>query len=142
MPLPRYHAMVSLSLAALVVARSRRWRDALPILAAGVLVDLDHQVDLAVDRATGKREHLILPLHAWEWVFALLAHGSRLGRNLAGGLAGHLALDQWNAVIRHPLAYWILVRLAYRFRARWPLVDEERFRHASSWMSKSPSAWV
>src|SRR4249920_440551 len=100
MPLPRYHAMVSLGVAGVIVARSRRWRDALPILVAGVLVDVDHLVDLAVNRYTGKRDHLILPLHAWEWVFALLARNTRRERNLAGGLAGHLALDQFNTAIR------------------------------------------
>src|SRR5919204_1781782 len=117
MPRPRYHAAVSLGLAALVVARSRRWRDALPVLAAGVLVDLDHLVDLAATRASGKTEWLILPLHAWEWVCALLARRTRLSDGLAGGLATHLAMDQLNPAIRHPLFYWLVVRAAYGFRA-------------------------
>src|SRR5919199_3906155 len=117
MPRPRYHAAVSLGLAALVVARTRRWHDALPVLVAGVLVDLDHLVDLAATRATGKTEWVILPLHAWEWVFGLVARHSRLTDHLAAGLAAHLALDQFNPTIRHPLFYWLLVRIAYRFSA-------------------------
>jgi hypothetical protein len=61
-------------------------------------------------------------------------HGQRTSRNLAGGLAGHLALDQWNPAIRHPLAYWILVRLRYGFRAYEPIVHRPHFDRDSSWM--------
>src|SRR5919201_4931374 len=103
MPRPRYHAAVSLGLASLVVLRSRRWRDALPVLVAGVLVDVDHLFDLSVSRALGKIDYAILPLHAWEWVFGLLLRGTQLSRGLAAGLAAHLAMDQLNPVVEHPL---------------------------------------
>src|SRR5205823_6760669 len=102
MPRPRYHAALSLAVAAVVVARTRQWRDALPVLVAGVLVDLDHLVDLAATRATGKTEWIILPLHAWEWVFGLIARRTRLADLLAAGLAPHLALDQLNPGVSHP----------------------------------------
>ena len=141
MPRPRYHAAVSLGVAALVVARTRRWRDALPVLVAGVLVDIDHLVDLAATRATGKTEWIILPLHAWEWVFGLLARRRRLTDGLAGGLAAHLALDQLNPVTRHPLFYWVTLRAAYRFRAVRPLVDPDRFAYEARWMTQHPSRW-
>ncbi|HYY89112.1 MAG TPA: hypothetical protein VFA49_09980 [Chloroflexota bacterium] len=141
MPRPRYHAAVSLGLAALVVARGRRWRDALPVLVAGVLVDIDHLVDLAATRATGKTEWAILPLHAWEWVFGLLARGGRVRRGLAGGLAAHLALDQLNPVIRHPFFYWLVVRAAYGFKAKLPLADPERVAHGARWMLEPPTRW-
>jgi hypothetical protein len=132
---------VSLGLAALVAARSRRWRDALPVLAAGVLVDLDHLVDLAVSRRAGRPAYVILPLHAWEWVCGLLARRSRVTLGLAGGLATHLALDQLNPAIRHPLFYWLTVRAAHRFRAREPLVARERFRKGAKWMLEGPDRW-
>ena len=141
MPRPRYHALLSLGLALLVVRRSRRWQDALPVLVAGVLVDLDHLVDLAVNRRAGDVRYLILPLHAWEWVLGLLVRASRLRRGLAGGLAVHLALDQLNSVIRHPLFYWITVRAAYRFRAETPLVFPDRLRAGARWMQQSPLDW-
>ena len=141
MPRPRYHAAVSLGLAALVVARTRCWRNALPVLVAGVLVDFDHLVDLAATRASGKPEWIILPLHAWEWVFGLLWPRSRVADGLAGGLAAHLALDQLNPVIRHPLFYWLVVRLAYGFRASWPLVDPARFARGARWMTQHPTQW-
>jgi hypothetical protein len=78
-PRPRYHTALSLGLAALLVVRTRRWRDAVPVLVAGVLVDVDHLVDLAVNRASGSGDSMwsILPLHAWEWVFALVTRRTR-----------------------------------------------------------------
>jgi hypothetical protein len=141
MPRPRYHAALSLAVAALVVARTRRWRDAVPVLVAGVLVDFDHLVDLAVTRRAAKAEWIILPLHAWEWVFGLLWRRSRVADGLAGGLAAHLALDQFNPVIRHPFFYWLVVRLAHRFRAVRPLVNTERFAHDARWMTQHPTRW-
>jgi hypothetical protein len=141
MPRPRYHAALSLGLALLVVRRSRRWRAAWPVLLAGVLVDVDHLVDLAVNRRAGGVRYLILPLHAWEWVLGLLARGSHASLGLAGGLAVHLALDQLNGIIRHPLFYWITVRARYGFRADWPLVDPERVEAGASWMRQSPLDW-
>jgi hypothetical protein len=141
MPRPRYHALVSLGLAAFVVRRSRRWQDAVPVLVAGVLVDLDHLVDLAANRRAGGARYLILPLHAWEWVLGLLLHGSRPRRGLAGGLAVHLALDQLNSAIRHPLFYWISLRAAHGFRAVAPLVFPERIQRGARWMQQSPLEW-
>ena len=142
MPKPRYHTAVTLGLAALVVARSRRWRDAVPILVAGVLVDVDHLVDLGVARAVGGPQYIVLPLHAWEWVFGLLARNDRAARNLAGGLATHLALDQINPAIAHPLFYWIVVRALHGFRADDWLLYMERYLHSARWMESSPRSWV
>lgn len=139
MPKPRYHAAVSLALALLVVRRSHRWRDALPILVAGVLVDLDHLVDLIANRLAGDdARFLIMPLHAWEWVAGLLLR-DRLG--LAGGLAAHLALDQINRAVRHPFFYCITVRAAHLFRAQLPLADPAVLRTSARWMRQSPLDW-
>jgi len=139
MPRPRYHAAVSLTLAAVVVLRTRRWRDAIPILIAGVLVDLDHLVDLAVNRSVGEPRYMIMPLHAWEWVAALLL---KQHRNLAGGLAAHLALDQHNRLIRHPLFYVISVRARYGFRAEAPLIEPADVKESAKWMFQSPRDWL
>jgi hypothetical protein len=143
MPRPRYHAAVSLGLAVIVVRCSGRWRDALPVLIAGVLVDVDHLVDLVVNRRVGDEpRYLILPLHAWEWVLGLLIRGTRLSLGLAGGLAAHLALDQMNKAIRHPFFYWISVRAAYSFRAEYPLVNPDRMKEGARWMRQSPIDWL
>lgn len=141
MPKPRYHAAISLALAAVVVARTRRWRSALPVLAAGVLVDIDHLVDLAENRASDRPKWTILPLHAWEWVFALIARHNRTGDGLASGLAVHLALDQWNSAISHPLFYSIVFRARHRFTATRPLVNPARYARGSGWMRESPADW-
>ena len=141
MPRPRYHTALSLALAGLVVARTHRWRSALPVLVTGVLVDLDHLVDLVANRTSGRPTWIILPLHAWEWVFALLTRRTSTTLGLAGGLAAHLAVDQLNAVITHPFFYWITLRARYGFRARRPLVDPEKWARGARWMSQSPRNW-
>ena len=68
-----------------MVARTRRWRSAIPILIAGVLVDVDHFVDLFANRQGADVRWTILPLHAWEWVMALLARRSPSNRRSCGG---------------------------------------------------------
>jgi hypothetical protein len=140
-PKPRYHTALSLALAGLVVARSRRWRDAVPVLIAGVLVDVDHLVDLAANLHGEAPRWSILPLHAWEWVLALLVRNTSHSDALAGGLAAHLALDQFNPVIRHPFFYWISVRAWHRFQAAPPLVDTRRYARSSGWMKQHPLDW-
>jgi hypothetical protein len=124
-----------------MVARTRRWQSAIPILIAGVLVDVDHLVDLLANRQGADVRWTILPLHAWEWVMALLARRTPLGDGLAGGLAAHLALDQMNHAITHPLFYWISVRAVYRFRARAPLISPRRYLQGSRWMVNGPGDW-
>jgi hypothetical protein len=141
-PRPRYHTALSLSLAALVVWRTRRWRDAIPVLVAGVLVDVDHLVDLFANHRGGRLAWIILPLHAWEWVLGLLARRTRETDGLAGGLAAHLLLDQMNHAITHPLFYWITFRALHGFRPRPPLIDPERYTRGSSWMKQGPLDWL
>jgi hypothetical protein len=140
-PKPRYHTALSLALAALMVARTRRWRSAVPILIAGVLVDVDHLVDLVANRQGANLRWSFLPLHAWEWVIALLARRASLTDGLAGGLAGHLALDQMNRAITHPLFYWITFRALHRFHAGPPLTTPERYFRGSRWMERGPRHW-
>ncbi|HEY2595726.1 MAG TPA: hypothetical protein VGK33_17680 [Chloroflexota bacterium] len=141
MPKPRYHTAVSLGLAAVMVARTRRWQSAIPILIAGVLVDADHVLDLFANRQGADVRWTILPLHAWEWVIALLSRRRGMTDGLAGGLAVHLALDQTNHAITHPLFYWISVRALHRFRARPPLTSIERYHAGSRWMANGPNDW-
>ncbi len=116
----------------------------LPILVAGVLVDVDHLVDLGIHRldVDGPPRYIVLPLHAWEWVFGLLLRGTGAATGLAGGLAVHLALDQLNGAIRHPLFYWITVRARHGFRAEEPLLHRQRFVHSATWMRRGPTSWL
>lgn len=133
---------MSLALAALVVARSRRWADAIPVLIAGVLVDIDHLLDLLANRRAGRLAWIILPLHAWEWVLTLLTRRNRSSDALAAGLAAHLALDQLNHAITHPLFYWITFRAMHGFRAHEPLIDPQRYERGARWMRQSPTDWL
>jgi hypothetical protein len=141
-PRPRYHTAVSLALATLVVARTHHWRDAVPVLVAGILVDIDHLVDLAANRRAGRLAWIILPLHAWEWVLTLLTRRRQFSDGLAGGLAAHLALDQSNNAITHPLFYWLTFRALHAFRPRPPLVNPERYARGARWMTQPPSKWM
>jgi hypothetical protein len=125
-----------------MVARTRRWRSAIPILIAGVLVDIDHLVDYAANRAGERPVWAILPLHAWEWVMALTFRRTPRTDGLATGLAAHLALDQVNGAISHPLFYWITFRALNGFRARQPLVNPERYARGSRWMKQTPKEWL
>ncbi len=125
-----------------MVARTRRWRSAIPILVAGVLVDLDHLADYFANRGGESPIWAILPLHAWEWVMALTFRGTPRAEGLATGLAAHLALDQVNSAISHPLFYWISFRALNRFRARQPLVNPERYARGARWMKQTPKDWI
>lgn len=125
-----------------MVARTGRPRSAIPILIAGVLVDIDHIVDLFANRGADRPIWTILPLHAWEWVLALTLRHTRRADGLATGLAAHLALDHMNHAVTHPLFYWITFRALHRFRARAPLVDPERYARGSRWMKQTPLDWL
>lgn len=112
------------------------------MLIAGILVDIDHLVDLLANRRAGQLAWVFLPLHAWEWVLTLLTRRTRLGNGFAAGLAAHLALDQMNHAITHPFFYWITFRAMHGFRARAPLIDRKRYEHGSAWMQQSPTDWL
>ncbi len=139
MPRPRYHTGMSLVLAALCAWRRWRFPEIAGILIGGVLVDVDHLVQLVVNRR-GQIDFHVVPLHGWEWVFLLL-RGNRFARGLATGLAAHLALDQFNPAIRHPLFYWVAVRGWYLFRAVPQLVDREIDAREAVWMRAAPWDW-
>lgn len=115
----------------------------MPILVAGVLVDVDHFVDLGVHRALGRADYIIVPLHAWELVLGLLWRGGQTAGATAAGLAVHLLLDTWfNVSVKHPLFYWLTVRALYRFRATEPLVHRDVFLEKAAWMERGPGSWI
>jgi hypothetical protein len=99
-------------------------------------------VDLLANYGADKPKWVFLPLHAWEWVFALIFRGQRLSDDLAVGLAAHLALDHTNAAITHPFFYWMWFRMLNRFRARAPLIDPVRYARGSQWMKQGPLDWL
>ena len=119
---PLVHLGVSLGLAGLQLARTRRLAPALAPLLTGVLVDADHFVDYALQRVApeplGDRQ--VLPAHGWEVLplFALAEArllGRRTDHGLAIGLAAHLLLDQLTNEPTHPLTYSLIYRASKRF---------------------------
>jgi hypothetical protein len=62
---PRFHLLAAAPAAWLAHRRWGHW-GAAGALTAGVLIDLDHLVDLAWTRLSGRASHFIVPLHGWE----------------------------------------------------------------------------
>ena len=90
MPEPQWHAAAAVVPFALAPAVGAR-RDF--AVAASVLVDLDHFVDLAYHRLTGDRERQIIPLHAVEVLPLLLLRRSPTTRGVLLGLLVHFSTD-------------------------------------------------
>ncbi|MCS7002304.1 MAG: hypothetical protein NZ518_05580 [Dehalococcoidia bacterium] len=135
---PIVHAVVSAGLAAAAYATTRRRDVAIAAWAAGVLIDVDHFVDLALVKATNSRAWLVLPLHGWEFGVALLAAGARRPATLAAGVSylTHLAIDQaMNGL--GPYGYSFLWRAAKGFRA--DRMDLKIVPH--HWADKAPWQW-
>src|SRR5689334_22367558 len=98
---PRVHAAIAVGVAIAQVYRTGRLFPALAPFLTGVLIDVDHLIDLALFAIGGGRTiaRVYLPLHGWEFLLALaLAERGRLGRWTAGGMTlgylAHLATDQ------------------------------------------------
>jgi hypothetical protein len=118
---PRLH--LGITTAALLLLGDRlTWRQRGAFLAGAVAVDGDHLVDYALQRRTGRRTRLVLPLHGWEYaLLAVLCPGgtrwTALARAAGYGLLLHLIVDQLtNRPARAPL-YSVLYRLRWRFAA-------------------------
>jgi hypothetical protein len=123
---PLVHLGVSLGLAGLQLARTRRPGPALAPLVSGVLVDADHFVDYALQRMapTPLGERQVLPLHGWEVVpLVALAENRLLGRRtdhgLVLGLVAHFLLDQLTNGPSHPLTYSLVYRASRSFRGNF-----------------------
>jgi hypothetical protein len=116
-------------------------KDARPLLAAlvsGVLVDLDHLADYALHRTPVGERYVIVPLHAWELLPALVPLDRRLGTGgaLTCAYLAHLCLDQATNTLRSPWSYSILYRLARRFRS--DAVGARDLEHAFDWSRAGP----
>lgn len=73
---------------------------AIPVaVAAGVLIDADHAPDLWSSLVLRRPPTAMYPLHAWEWVAALIAYGAWAGfpwwlAALTAAFGLHVATDQ------------------------------------------------
>ena len=126
---PRAHLAVSLCLAALQYARTRRLLPAIACLVSGFLVDADHLLDhqlyhrAPAGRADWARRRLVLALHGWELLIPVLVLESLVLRGRAATAHGltlgylvHLLIDQFSNQLEHPLAYSLLYRASRRFQ--------------------------
>jgi hypothetical protein len=139
---PRVHLGLAVAVLALL-GRRMTWPERGAFLAGGVLVDGDHLVDLALQRQSGRRRWLVLPLHGWE--FALLGLltparglGPALTRAAALGLLLHLVADQIANQPAEAALYSFGFRLARRF-------DAERLvlkRGDGSWVHRPWWQWL
>jgi hypothetical protein len=123
---PLVHIGVSLGLAGLQLARTRRLGPAIAPLLSGVLVDADHFVDYALQRIAPEPlgERQVLPIHGWEVVpLVAIAEarllGPRTDHGLVLGLAAHFLLDQLTNGPTHPLTYSLVYRASKRFRGNY-----------------------
>ena len=91
-------------------------------VAAGVLPDLDHLIDFLDSKDQGRRQHMLRPFHAWEYL--IIASIVGLGFYSDGlfvvavlGYLSHLAIDQLANQV-HPLAYSLAYRASKGFHRR------------------------
>ncbi len=122
------HLFTSTLLAAGLRAQGHNWSVSTAALAAGVLVDGDHFLDMLMQRLAPRRfalerpSRLLLLLHSWELALLLLLLAGRqsscqpLLLGLASGYGVHLAIDQYTNKPCSPLTYWLLYRAARGFR--------------------------
>lgn len=130
MPYPTQHLAVTMPLIAAMPARYR-----VPVLVGGVLIDVDHFLDVAVHKAGRGRNHSFIPLHGLDVLaaVALVAAWRRsatLGA-VALGMALHLSMDYANE------RDWVKVALLWRAKRRFHAPKVRR-----GWEKRSPLTWL
>jgi hypothetical protein len=129
MPYPTQHLAVILPLLAAAPPRLR-----LPLLAGGVLIDVDHFLDVALHKAGIGRDRSFIPFHGLEVIaaVALLAAWRRSDKlaALALGMAVHHAMDYANE------RDWVKVSLLWRIKRRFHAPNVRR-----GWEHRSPLTW-
>ena len=130
MPYPSEHLAVTLPLIAAMPPRLR-----LPALVGGVLIDVDHFLDLSLHKAGIGRDHTFLPFHGLDVIaaVALLAAWRRSDKlaAVALGMALHHAMDYASE------RDWVKVALLWRAKRRFYAPTVRR-----GWESRSPLTWL
>ncbi|MBI3978506.1 MAG: hypothetical protein HY331_10005 [Chloroflexi bacterium] len=118
----RTHVVVSAVLGVVAGLTSRSMRPLLGVVAAGVLIDVDHIVDYAWCRRRARRDRVVLPLHGWELAAGLACWAARrpdpLRLAIAVSYAVHLVLDLLANSPASGLSYSLLYRAAGVFSHR------------------------
>ena len=140
---PRGHIVASAGLGAIFWVRSRDVRTMLLSLVFGVLVDVDHLIDywyaegrVSLDareflraRYWRKSGRIFVLFHAFEYLPPLFFfwqawRGRKWAVAATSAMSVHLVADHFVNDLR-PLGYFILYRVAHRFRAA-EIIDWER----------------
>ncbi len=130
MPYPTQHVAVTLPL---IAALPRRLR--LPAFAGGVLIDVDHFLDLSLHRAGKWPNHTFIPLHGLDVIAAVALTAAwrkspELGA-VALGMALHHAMDYASE------RDWVKVSLVWRAKRRFYAPRVRR-----RWEERSPLTWL
>ena len=130
MPYPTQHLAVTIPLMAAMPPRYR-----LPVLAGGVLIDVDHFLDVGLHKAGKAQNHTFVLFHGLDVIAAVaLVAAWRKSPTLGAvalGLALHHAMDL--SMERNWVKFSLLRRIKRRFYA--PKVQR-------GWEERSPLTWL
>ncbi|MDQ2783585.1 MAG: hypothetical protein M3Y58_01120 [Chloroflexota bacterium] len=130
MPYPTQHLAVTIPLIAAMPPKYR-----LPILIGGVLIDVDHILDVGLHKAGKARNHTFVLFHGLDVIAAVaLIAAWRRSRSLGAvalGMTLHHAMDY--AAERN----WVKVSLLWRIKRRFYAPKAGR-----GWENRSPLTWL
>lgn len=130
MPYPTQHLSVTLPLIAAMPARYR-----VPVIVGGILIDVDHFLDVGLHKVGIARERTFIPLHGLDVIAAVtVVAACRKSRTLGAvalGMALHHAMDYVNE------RDWVKVSLLWRAKRRFHAPRVRR-----GWERRSPLTWL
>ena len=130
MPYPTQHLAVTLPLMAAMPPRYR-----LPIFVGGVLIDVDHVLDVALHASGGARNHTFVCFHGLDVIAAVaLIAAWRRSQSLGAvvlGMSLHHAMDYASE------RDWVKVSLLWRAKRRFYAPRVRR-----GWEKRSPLTWL
>ncbi len=130
MPYPTQHLAVTLPLIAAIPPRYR-----LPVLIGGVLIDVDHFLDVGVHKAGRGVDRTFIPFHGLDVIAAVALVASWRKSPTLGAVALGMALH-------HAMDYvsernWVKVSLLWRAKRRFYAPNVHR-----DWEDRSPLTWL
>lgn len=130
MPYPTQHLAVTLPLMAAMPPKYR-----LPVLIGGVLIDVDHFLDVGLHKSGRARDRTFIFFHgldvlAAEALIAAWRKSPPLGA-VALGMALHLAMDYANE------RDWVKISLLWRAKRHFRAPNVRR-----GWEKRSPLTWL
>ena len=130
MPYPTQHLGMTLPL---IAAMPERYR--VPLLIGGVLIDVDHLLDIGLHKAGVGESRTFLPLHGLDVIAAVVLVAAWRKSPTLGAVALGMALH-------HAMDYaderdWVKVSLLWRAKRRFHAPNVRR-----GWEKRSPLTWL